>query len=65
MSRAKELLRLSPDGDHVKLLSETERGKIYEFIDLATGRTRGFRFIYPDGRSEFKEVRYDPWFDGD
>ena len=60
MSRARDLLKLSPDGDHVKLLSESENGKIYEFIDMATGRTTGFRFVYPDGKSEFKKVRWDP-----
>lgn len=68
MSRAQEILSqsLEPDGDiHVKLLSDTPRGRIYEFINLITGRTEYFRFVYPDGRSELRKVSYDPWVDGD
>ena len=68
MSRARQLLlqSMSPDGDiHVKLLSETRRGRIYEFLNLCTGRTVAFRFVYPDGRSEIREVSYDPWTDGE
>ena len=60
MSRARDLLRLSPDWDQVKLLSDTERGKIYEYVESATGRTTAFRFVYPNGRSELKEVLWDP-----
>ena len=60
MSRARDLLKLSPDWDQVKLLSDTERGKIYEYMDSATGRTTAFRFVYADGRNEFKKVRWDP-----
>ena len=60
MSRARDLMKFSPDWDQVKLLSVTERGKIYEYVDSSTGRTKAFRFIYPDGRSEYKEVRWDP-----
>ncbi|GEM_PF-1756624 len=68
MSRARELLLRSvcPDGGvYVKLISDTKNGKIYEFINHFTGRSEAFRFVYPDGRSELKRVKYDPWVDGD
>lgn len=68
MSRARDLLlrSMSSDGGvYVKLISDTDRGKIYEFINETTGRTEAFRFIYPDGRSELRRVTFDPWVDGD
>ena len=62
MSRAKELLfRSSSVGDtYVKLRADNENGRLHEYIDGATGKTIGFKFSYPDGRVEFKEVTWDP-----
>lgn len=61
MTRARDLLirGFSNNGKRVeaKLLSDTERGRIVEFVDTSTGETKAFIFEYPDGRTEIKQVR--------
>ncbi len=62
MTKARKLLLrgLSSDGSEdvwVKLLSESVRGRIYEYTDGKTGETLAFRFHYPDGRVEMKHVK--------
>ncbi len=60
-SRARKLLLASTGSDNVrvKVLSERDGRKMLEIIDAVTGDTRAIQFVYPDGRTETKVIRYD------